>query len=145
MLFTVCPARTHPVSTGGARFVLQQDNWNDFGFRTLYQLYDTHDVQPSLIGNVKILKLGQKDYDPVQISVGQVSDLGPDFCSLGQGLDYYERLASLPLDELGLGSLGPERAVALAALEEAHEVLGNSALRAAYARALGSPAPLRQA
>lgn len=98
MLFTVCPARTHPVSTGGARFVLQQDNWNDFGFRTLYQLYDTHDVQPSLIGNVKILKLGQKDYDPVQISVGQVSDLGPDFCSLGQGLDYYERLASLPLD-----------------------------------------------
>ncbi len=55
------------------------------------------------------------------------------------------QLASLPLDELGLGSLGPERAVALAALEEAHEVLGNSALRAAYARALGSPAPLRQA
>ncbi|MFO0684642.1 MAG: hypothetical protein U0234_21480 [Sandaracinus sp.] len=55
------------------------------------------------------------------------------------------QLASLPLDELGLGALGPQRAIALAALDEAHEVLANSALRAAYARALGFPSTGPQA
>lgn len=45
-------------------------------------------------------------------------------------------LASLPLDELGLGSLTPLRSTALAALDEAAEVLGRPSLRAAYARAI---------
>ncbi len=50
-------------------------------------------------------------------------------------------LAALPLDEIGLGSLAPLRASALAALDEALDVLGKPALRLAYARALsGTPA-----
>jgi CheY-like chemotaxis protein len=52
-------------------------------------------------------------------------------------------LAALPLDEIGLGALVPLRTVAIAALDEAFEVLGNPALRAAYARALAGTSPAR--
>lgn len=49
-------------------------------------------------------------------------------------------LASLPLHELGLGSLAPARDAALAALDEAADVLGRPVLRAAYARAISGGA-----
>ncbi len=52
-------------------------------------------------------------------------------------------LAALPLDEIGLGSLEPLRTSALAALDEALEVLGDRGLREAYARALSGTSAVR--
>jgi hypothetical protein len=52
-------------------------------------------------------------------------------------------LAALPLEASGLGGLVPLRTMALAAIDEAAEVLGNPALRAAYAKALGGASPAR--
>jgi len=44
---------------------------------------------------VKILRRGQKSTDGHQLNLGELGALGEDFCSLGQSLDYYQRLAEL--------------------------------------------------
>lgn len=85
-------------------FVLRQDGWDDFGFKTLYSLYYVereegkyHD-DVKLIGNVKILMSGQA-ISGSSILTEDFESLDDAFCSVGQSLDYYERLAEL----------GPER------------------------------------
>lgn len=77
-------------------FALQQDRWNDFGFQTQYHLYVTTSEFTGLIGAVKILKRGQTEADTLQLKTGPLQPLGEEFVSLGQDLDYYERLAGLP-------------------------------------------------
>lgn len=77
-------------------FVLQQDNWNDYGYKTLYQLYYVSidkkgKIVSDLIGPVKILRIGQSDTDPLQVRE-DFTKLDGDFCSVGSSLDYYERL-----------------------------------------------------
>jgi energy-coupling factor transporter ATP-binding protein EcfA2 len=79
-------------------FLLRQDNWNDYSFRTQYQLYWNGGERPELIGDMKILRKGQTDSDPLQLAQGRIGRLGPEFCSIGQGLDFYERLAQLGPD-----------------------------------------------
>lgn len=54
---------------------------------------------------MKILRRGQTGSDVLQLPVGDLPPLGGDFVSLGQDLDYYERLATLP-KELRDGLLG---------------------------------------
>jgi hypothetical protein len=77
-------------------FALKQDNWNDFGFQTLYQLYyNTPGEDATLIGGVKILKKDQTDHDGLQITE-PFDAMGTEFCSVGTSLDYYQRLNSLP-------------------------------------------------
>ena len=85
---------------GFPAFVLEQDNWNDYGFQTLYRLsYVTQDangrISEDLIGPVKILRAAQSSSDGllVDFSFNRLSD---DFCSVGTSLDYYERLKALP-------------------------------------------------
>ncbi|KSB91124.1 hypothetical protein AS593_06060 [Caulobacter vibrioides] len=75
---------------------LQQDNWNDYSFMTSY--YMSLDVPgfSGRVGPVKILRRGQTKSEGLQLPVGAHPPLGPEFVSLGQDLDYYERLASLP-------------------------------------------------
>jgi len=115
MPFTVVPARTS--APGDRGLVLQKDNWNDFGFRTLYQLYLGEGAGAAqLIGNVKVLRRGQTAADPPQLRVGQIDRLGPEFCSVGQDLDYYERL----------GALGTERRTEI--LRELRDVVQDPAL-----------------
>lgn len=93
MPFTVVPRGR---ISGIRGLILQRDDWNDFGFQTLYQLYlGRESGPPALIGNVKVLRRGQTAADPIQLAVGQLDGLGPEFCSVGQDLDYYERLAAL--------------------------------------------------
>ncbi len=74
---------------------LQQDLWNDFSFQSQYHLYVTVPEFTGLIGTVKVLRRGQTHADGLQLSIGALTPLGPEFVSLGQDLDYYERLASL--------------------------------------------------
>lgn len=47
---------------------------------------------------MKILRRRQRSSDGLQLALGALPPLGDEFCSLGQGLDYYERLAQLPED-----------------------------------------------
>lgn len=93
------PSRGDPESFQGIG--LQQDRWNDFSFMTQYHLYVAVPEFTGRIGTVKILRRGQTDADGLQLDLGALTPLGENFVSLGQDLDYYERLASLP-DELRL-------------------------------------------
>src|SRR5690606_30680032 len=74
-------------------------NWNDYSFYTSYYLHlspkHTKDGEPSMIGGVKILKKGQKELEGDFINLGYINSLEDDFCSLGQSLDYYQRIAAL--------------------------------------------------
>ncbi len=94
MDFEVVP--TGRVTSKHKGFVLRQDRWNDYNFQTQYQLYwNGGDEGPELIGDVKILRKGQTELDGLQLELGQLSALDENFCSIGQALDYYERLAAL--------------------------------------------------
>lgn len=81
-------------------FVLEQDKWDDYGFRTQYHLsYVTLNKNGQRIvdhiGPVKILKLGQVDDERSHVNES-FNELDDDFCSVGESLDYYERLGQLP-------------------------------------------------
>ncbi|WPZ34520.1 AAA family ATPase [Thalassobaculum sp. OXR-137] len=76
---------------------MQKDNWNDYSFRTLYGLYynpEGDDSELVYIGGVKILRRGQTAADPLQVN-DPFDYLGPEFCSVGTSLDYYERLSNI--------------------------------------------------
>lgn len=79
-----------------ADIVLQQDAWDDFGFKTQYHLHHFKDGHDSFVGNLKILRRGQVETAASVLPEGPLDPLGDDFCSLGQSLDYYEGLAGLP-------------------------------------------------
>lgn len=94
--FKAIPPRAPLPKSGRETLVLQQDNWNDYGFQTQYQLYrirpnDSGPRDETLIGSVKILKRGQVSADRWQITE-DFDNLSPEFCSVGDSLDYYERL-----------------------------------------------------
>lgn len=92
--FTVVPpSRSDP--SGHLGVVLAQDLWNDYSFQTQYHLYVYAPEFSGRIGTVKILRRGQTEADGLQLTPGPLAPLSTDFCSLGQDLDYYERLASL--------------------------------------------------
>ena len=79
MLVTLFPSRRADPQGFATRFALQQDNWNDFRFQTLYHLYyspEDEDGESIFVGSVKILKRGQTAADNQQITT--------DFDSLGR-------------------------------------------------------------
>lgn len=80
-------------------FFLERDGWNDYGFFTSYYLHlaSKHNLDnvSSLIGQVKILKKGQAENDSDLVNKGKINSLSQDFCSLGQSLDYYQRISEL--------------------------------------------------
>ena len=83
------------VSSG---FVLAQDKWNDYSFQTLYHLSYYTDKkgkrEESIIGPVKILKRGQTESDGLLVK-NDFRKLSSKFCSVGDSLDYYERIRAL--------------------------------------------------
>ncbi len=93
MEISICPPRAHGVAPFQTKFALQQDNWNDFGFHTLYHLYyqPTLAGQPTLVGPVGVLRRGQTDHDRILITE-PFDQLPAMFCSVGRSLDYYQRL-----------------------------------------------------
>jgi hypothetical protein len=80
-------------------FYLEEDSWNDWGYYTSFYLHlsskYTEDGESMLIGAVKILKKGQEKNTNYLKSSDKFDSLNFDFCSLGQSLDYYDRLAHL--------------------------------------------------
>ncbi len=119
VLFKVVPPRAKDISVTSPTFVLEQDNWNDFAFQTQYHLSyyaedDTGSIDVTHIGAVKILRRGQTQADGLLLT-NDFSALDQQFCSVGQSLDYYERMREL-------GALGQ---AVLAALRD---VVANPAL-----------------
>jgi ABC-type lipoprotein export system ATPase subunit len=84
-----------------AFFYLEKDSWNDFGFQTTYHLHVsgklTEDGNPGLIGFVRILRKGQTTSDVIQLRTGRLDPLNENFCSMSNSLDYYGRIAQLPI------------------------------------------------
>lgn len=84
--------RTYP------HILLIRDNWNDYGFETLFgaRLYEAEGAVKDL-GAVKIAFFGNQAGHPVCDALQPEQDkLDASFFSLGQQLDFYERLAELP-------------------------------------------------
>lgn len=114
------PGRGEP-SPFDTPFALRQDNWNDYSFQTLYHLYKQQEgaeTEPALIGSVKILRRGQTESDGIQLNQA-FEQLSEDFCSVGNSLDYYQRLNEIPSAERDaiLGAL--RDVVAMPALQDA--------------------------
>jgi hypothetical protein len=101
MAIDIFPPSRRAVPPFDAPFALQQDNWNDYSFQTLYHLYRRQSdpgEEPSLIGPVKILRRGQTEADGIQIRQS-FERLDDRFCSVGDSLDYYQRLNEIPSAE----------------------------------------------
>jgi predicted ATPase len=101
MLFEVIDWSDNSISNTFKRasFYLERDSWNDWHYYTYYHLHlsakHTDDGEPRLIGGVKILKKHQSERQRNLIPLGEYDILDASFCSLGQSLDYYERIAQI--------------------------------------------------
>lgn len=84
--------------TSGARpvVILRRDSWDDFGFKTLFdaELY-MHGQEAVELGQVKIMRRDAPK-GTTELPGSQFSQLGPEYCSLGQTAEYYAKLAELP-------------------------------------------------
>lgn len=98
MLFQVVEPGARAGTRRSSGFVLAQDRWNDYSFQTLYHLsyYSEKNGkrEENVIGPVKILKRGQTGGEGILIQK-DFQRLGSKFCSVGDSLDYYERLREL--------------------------------------------------
>lgn len=77
--------------------ILLPNDWDDYGFRTSYDLFfkETNDSLPQLIGRVKIGSVGQKRHGH-PLSEGELHDLDPSvFFSVGQDDTYYDNIRAL--------------------------------------------------
>lgn len=81
--------------------VLVPNNWDDYGFRTCFDLYyykDAYSRDP--LAEVKIL---QKHHTTTELPP-DFTQLPPEFCSLGQTLAYYKKLRSdFPYEFMQIG------------------------------------------
>jgi predicted ATPase len=106
LIIQVLPPRTTPTYESPYKFALIQNTWNDYSYETQYSLVYLGPPDKrghNLIGTVKILKKGQKASDPLQLT-SDFDYLTEDFVSVGQSLDYYQRLSALN-DTLRIGLL----------------------------------------
>jgi ABC-type lipoprotein export system ATPase subunit len=98
LLIDIMPPSRQQVKQMTTLFALQQDDWNDYSFHTLYHLYyrrSENETDVVYIGRVKILRKGQTERDPILIREPFAS-LSEEFVSVGNDLDYYQRLNELP-------------------------------------------------
>jgi len=78
-------------------FYLQQNNWDDYHYSTTYLLYlsskHSENGEVEFIGRLKIMKLGQLEYEYNLLSVGDYDELPSGFYSISGSLDFYERVS----------------------------------------------------
>ncbi len=72
---------------------LKEDNWDDFGFKTIFTVtvYDEHGASHDL-GNIKIGYVGQIKGWTSEALPEQFSALGEGYFSLGQDYEYYQKI-----------------------------------------------------
>ena len=103
MAIDIKPPSRQLVKRMETRFALQQDEWNDYSYRTLYHLHYRHGDDPSdvtYVGGVKILKMGQTTGSGLLLKK-PFRTLSKDWVSVGTSLDYYQRLNELPARRRG--------------------------------------------
>jgi predicted ATPase len=97
MKFHVVQTRSDIPQTGdpGTAY-LWADNWDDFGYKTLYTLtcFDSN-REPKEVGPLKIGRSGMKDELGRPGIPNSFQTLKPDFFSLGQDPNYYSNLMAL--------------------------------------------------
>ncbi|MFD0354050.1 AAA family ATPase [Streptomyces sp. NPDC127110] len=100
MRFIVQSSRAFPSSTGPRAAILVPDSWDDFIYRTSYDLWIRlrEDATPTEIGRVKIA-LANQGPGPSPLPVGTHEDGLPSalgsWISLGQDSQYYEEIKQL--------------------------------------------------
>ncbi|MDH6544952.1 AAA family ATPase [Streptomyces sp. SPB4] len=100
MRFIVQPGRTFPSPVGPRAAVLIPDDWDDYSFRTSYDLWIRmgDNTIPIEIGRVKIA-LANQEPGPTPLPAGTHENGLPggfgDWVSLGQGDQYYENIKNL--------------------------------------------------
>ncbi|HTW15702.1 MAG TPA: hypothetical protein VMF51_11270, partial [Nocardioides sp.] len=85
--FEAVPASPRPL------VVLRANTWNDYSFRTLFGAELHHDGEILDLEGVKIMKRGQVK-GPHQVPTSFV-ELDESYCSLGQEVEYYEKLMTI--------------------------------------------------
>lgn len=88
------PRRPKPRDVSYPAVFLFDDNWDDFGFKTLYKASikldaDADEVQ---LGEVKILEISEDDPIHTPRIDDEFTSLATNFCSLGQSVRYYRHL-----------------------------------------------------
>lgn len=99
-ILVTSPSRNKdPENNNEYDLIIQQDDWNDFSFVTKYHLYLTKKItganEIEYAGSFKLIKKGQSESDFYMLARGEHEFIEEDFCSVGQTLDYYERLSKL--------------------------------------------------
>lgn len=93
--------------TGKSSVYLRADNWNDYSYRTFYQiiLFDENGIKHDL-GYIKIANFGQTTESRIELPK-QFESLDEKYFSLGQSPEYYKTIQSLSIElkELFLNSI----------------------------------------
>ena len=81
--------------TANLSVYLKIDNWNDYNFKTLYQitLFDENSNKYDL-GNIKIANFGQTEEKRIELPE-EFESLSEQYFSLGQSVEYYATIQSL--------------------------------------------------
>ncbi len=96
LLFQVVKSRFEALNPTRPSVILERDAWDDYGYITQFRAYYAFTEQEfQYLGTVKILERGKLS---PKLSATFAS-LGDHRCSLGQSLEYYERVAHLGGDQ----------------------------------------------
>jgi predicted ATPase len=80
-------------------FILVSDNWDDYGFKTSFQLqYYNSRSERFIIGDLKIMDIELEDKEGFTKLEKDFENLEDNFASLGTGIEYYEKLNILKKD-----------------------------------------------
>ncbi len=73
-------------------FTLVKDNWNDYQIQTLFNFFffPKSNAEPIHLGSIKIMK--REETDTVNSIPGKFMNLDEEYCSIGQGIEFYETL-----------------------------------------------------
>ncbi|MFF1769112.1 AAA family ATPase [Streptomyces sp. NPDC058249] len=87
------------VPSGPEALVLETDDWDDFGYRTMHHLWYRTPTDTWNLGPVKIAVTGQ-EVGAIPFEYGRYDDgLPGEFFSLGQSDDYYDEIRKLGRDK----------------------------------------------
>lgn len=134
MEFTTVERFRRPSPASGVGAYLVADNWDDYGWKTMWTLWVVRADDVREIGGVKI---GDTSGDSRPAVPNRFSELPSEFFSLGQDEDYYDNLNQLNDPALsqqiliGLRDISLDSALFNQALP--HEVTQNSLLRSVKA------------
>ncbi|KQX06763.1 MULTISPECIES: AAA family ATPase [unclassified Leifsonia] len=79
--------------------ILRRDDWDDFGFKTLFEVQVFLPRGDAIdLGSVKVIRAGQQE-GRTHFEASEFTSLDEQYCSLGQDIEYYEKLSTLPKRE----------------------------------------------